>query len=328
MKNPLTSRRRRAGKFTPKTSAQLLVLALLWILWALFSSPSGDGKNSSSADPTTPLQTYAASPDSVRVCTWNVRNYSVAGRRINGKYVQSPKPEAEKKALRKMLLKINADVLLLEEMGDIAFLSELRDDLSKDGLRYDFIATTRYDSPSRLAIMSRIRPLKFVDCCDIKFEFKGDNRFSPRGTLGAKFSVEGVEWYAFAVHLKSAQGARKSDEKFIPFRFAELRAIDRRIAEEIGGCKNVLLAGDFNQEPSAALLRNLKNLRLRLVGQSDAKGLPFTYYWAKKDVFFKYDYFLASENIEPRIKSQAAVLDVEGDASDHRPVYIDLNFSN
>lgn len=126
-------------------------------------------------------------------------------------------------------------------MGDIAFLSELRDDLSKDGLRYDFIATTRYDSPSRLAIMSRIRPLKFVDCCDIKFEFKGDNRFSPRGTLGAKFSVEGVECTLLAVHLKSAQGARKSDEKFIPFCFAELRAIDqahsggnRRLQKRLG----------------------------------------------------------------------------------------------
>lgn len=64
------------------------------------------------------------------------------------------------------------------------------------------------------------------------------------------------------------------------------------------------------------------------MGQSDAKGLPFTYYWGEKRRFFKYDYFLASENIEPRIKSQAVVLDVEGDASDHRPVYIDLNFSN
>lgn len=89
--------------------------------------------------------------------------------------MQSPKPEAEKTALRKSLAAINADVLLIDEMGDAAFLRELRDDLAKfEGLVYEYTATTRYDSPSRVAIMSRIKPEKFVDCCDIKFEFKGD----------------------------------------------------------------------------------------------------------------------------------------------------------
>ena len=45
-----------------------------------------------------PVRTSSVAEGRVRVCTWNVRNYSVAGRKTGGKYVQSPKPEAEKTA--------------------------------------------------------------------------------------------------------------------------------------------------------------------------------------------------------------------------------------
>ena len=330
MKIPRTSRRRSLRKPTPKRVAQFAAVVLLWVLWSLFSPDFEGGQPADQSAPIppseVPVRTSSVADGKVRVCTWNVRNYSVAGRKIDGKYVQSPKPESEKTALRKSLAAINADVLLIDEMGDAAFLRELRDDLAKfEGLVYEYIATTRYDSPSRVAIMSRIKPEKFVDCCDIKFEFKGDNRFSPRGTLGARFNVRGVEWYAFAVHLKSPLGARKSDEKFTPFRFAELRAISARIKKETGNSKNVIVAGDFNQEPSPALLRNIR--RMVLVPQSDEDGREYTYFWAKKNVFYRYDFFLFSKPMLGFLSGDAAVWRHGGSASDHRPVYVDLDFS-
>lgn len=330
MKIPRTSRRRSFRKPSPKRAAQFAAVVLLWVLWSLFSPDFDGGQPADQPAPIppseVPVRTSSVAEGRVRVCTWNVRNYSVAGRKIGGKYVQSPKPEAEKTALRKSLAAINADVLLIDEMGDAAFLRELRDDLAKfEGLVYEYTATTRYDSPSRVAIMSRIKPEKFVDCCDIKFEFKGDNRFSPRGTLGACFDVRGVKWYAFAVHLKSPLGARKSDEKFTPFRFAELRAISARIKSETGGCKNVIVAGDFNQEPSDALLRNIRGMVL--VPQSDDDGREYTYFWSKKNIFYRYDFFLFSKPMLPFLSGAAAVWKRGGDASDHRPVYVDLDFS-
>ena len=331
----LRTSRRKFGKITPKRACQALAILLLWLLWSLFYPEivtegglpdsggaiveyggAGAGGNAPSV------------PGRVRVCSWNVRNYSVAGRHVAGRYVQAPKPEIEKAELRKGLLSINADVVLIQEMGDMEFLKELRADLAREKLFYPYIAVTRYDSPSRLAIMSRIKPVGFVDCCDIKFKFRGDNRMSPRGTLGARFKTSGVEWCAFTVHLKSAHGARKSDENFTPFRFAELRAIASRIAGETAGCGNILIAGDFNQEPSSALVRNLEKLRVGIVRQSDSRGNGDTYYWNRKNKFFKYDYFLISEQAMRFVSEFAKVWGTWGNASDHRPVFVDLNFSS
>ena len=331
MRNPHTNRRlrppKRAPKLTPKRALQAAVLLALWTLWSLFA-PDTDTRSGKSAEVFDDIPAKeSAESGKVRICTWNVRNYSVAGRRVDGKYIQAPKPEAEKAALRRALVAINADVVLIDEMGDIEFLKELRNDLAKDGLVYNYISTTRYDSSSRLAILSRIKPERFVDCCDIKFPFRGDNRYSPRGTLGASFETLGTKWHAFAVHLKSPQGARKSDENFMPFRFAELRAIDARIVSEIGKRQNVIMAGDFNQEPSQALLRNLKNLKLGLLEQSDSAGMPHTYIWKKKNAAFRYDFFLVSPQMAEFVAGKAVIFRGIDGASDHYPVYVDLDFS-
>lgn len=328
MKNPPISRsRKRVRKLSPKRAVQAAVLLALWVLWALFAPDTERqlGKSAEVFDDVPARE--SAETGKVRVCTWNVRNYSVAGRRVDGKYIHAPKPEAEKTALRRALVAINADVVLIDEMGDIEFLRELRNDLAKDGLVYNYISTTRYDSPSRLAMLSRIKPNKFFDCCDIKFPFRGDNRYSPRGTHGAQFETLGTTWHAFAVHLKSPQGARKSDENFIPFRFAELRAIDARIVSEIGKKRNVIVAGDFNQEPSQALLRNLKKLKLELLEQSDSAGMAHTYVWTKKNAAFRYDFFLVSPQMREFVSGKAGVFRGINGASDHYPVYVDLDFS-
>ncbi len=325
-------------KLTRKRVAQLVVLLLCWLAWYLCAPElkKVDTHIKSALDTfeffedtrisKSGIAEDKSSPDVVRVCTWNVRNYSVAGRRINGKYVQALKPDFEKKALREGIRKINADVLLIQEMGDIQFLRELRSDLSREGIDYNYIAVTRYDAPSRLAIMSKIKPSNIMDCCDIKFKFKGDNRYSPRGVLGFTFDTQGVRWHAFSVHLKSAQGGRKSDENFFPFRAAEMKAIDARVFSETKGGKYVIIGGDYNQEPTSALLKKLRKLKLSLVEQRDAQGRSVTYFWAKKNVYFRYDFFLASSEMSKFIKKPASIFDTGFIPSDHRPVFVDLDF--
>ena len=312
-------------RLTKKRLWQGLIVLLLWALWSVFS-PEISKQTLSSENFSLLDASEKVSPEVVRVCTWNVRNYSVAGRRINGKYVQAPKPEFEKKHLRNVLKKINPDVLMIQEMGDMEFLRELQSDLARDGLKYPYVALTRYDAPSRLAILSKIKPAQVFDCCDIKFKFRGDNRFSPRGTLGMAFYSNGVRWYSFATHLKSAQGARKSDENFTPFRFAEMKAIDTRIANEIGKNKPIIMGGDFNQEPTSSLLKNLKKLKLQLLEQSDSSGKSHSYFWSKKNIYFMYDFFLVSDKMKNYISSKATIFDAGFIASDHRPIYVDLDF--
>lgn len=262
----------------------------------------------------------------VRIATWNLKNYSVSNRRVNGKWIEYPKPNSEKESVSKVLKKIDADVVLVQEIGDAEFMKELRDSLAEAGLVYNYCAVSKSDSPARLGILSRLRPVSFFDFSSLRFEFRGDNRYSPRGAFGAGFETLGVRWHAFSVHLKSKQGARKSDENFTPFRFAELRAIDAKISSKVGSGSPVLIAGDFNDEPNSALLRNLKSLKLELVGQSDPIGRPYTYFWRKKSINYVYDYFLVSPSLRNFVGGEARVFTQVEDASDHFPVFLDLKF--
>ena len=64
------------------------------------------------------------------IATYNVENYVPANRVTEAGYRQEyPKPETEKLALRGVIRGLNADVLVLQEMGSQPYLEELRRDL-------------------------------------------------------------------------------------------------------------------------------------------------------------------------------------------------------
>lgn len=315
------------GKLTPRKLAAIL---LIWLAGAVISHFAGTADFGTRPVELAPIPESAAenAGGKIRVCSWNVHNYCVANRPINGKWREHPKPEAEKAALRKTLAAINADVVLLQEMGDEAYLAELRDALAREGLAYPYCAITSFDAHARVAIMSRIKPEKFRDCSDISFEFKGEKTFSPRGTIGAEFKTAGKSWHAFSIHLKSKSGAKKADEEFYPFRFAEARAIDARIFSITGGGPTVI-AGDFNNEPSPALMRNFKKLGARMLGGGDfASAGAYTYYWKRKDIAYVYDYFAVNAPME-KFAGEPKIINFPAarEASDHLPIVADFDFS-
>lgn len=72
--------------------------------------------------------------ETLTLATYNVENYGPAKRVTEAGYRKDyPKPEAEKAALRTVLRGINADVLVLQEMGGAVYLEELRRDLKAEG---------------------------------------------------------------------------------------------------------------------------------------------------------------------------------------------------
>ena len=341
MRNPLISRKTRGFvvrkmRKHPKYAAFIFLVwvALVFLTFA-FSDRFPFDADFSSPDSLENVSRLPAYDDSeftlraggiVRIATWNLKNYTVSNRRVNGKWIEYPKPNSEKKSVVEALKKIDSDVVLVQEIGDAEFMKELRDSLAESGLVYNYCAVAKCDSYARLGILSRLKPESFFDFSTVRFEFRGDNRYSPRGTFGAGFETHGVKWYAFSIHLKSKQGARKSDENFTPFRFAELRAIDAKISSAVGGNSAVVVAGDFNDEPSSALLRNLKTLKLGLVGQADSRGNPHTYFWRKKNINYVYDYFLVSPLMRNYVEGKGRVFTSIENASDHFPVFLDLKF--
>src|SRR3954469_10930577 len=79
--------------------------------------------------------------ETLTVATYNIENYGPADRMTEAGYRKDyPKPETEKQALRTVIRALNADILVLQEMGGPAYLDELRRDLKTEGLDYPHFA--------------------------------------------------------------------------------------------------------------------------------------------------------------------------------------------
>ena len=60
----------------------------------------------------------AVASAALTVATYNVENYLLADRLVEGVYREAyPKPETEKAGLRQVIKAINADILTVQEMG-------------------------------------------------------------------------------------------------------------------------------------------------------------------------------------------------------------------
>ncbi len=312
-------RRRPLRKLSKKRAIAFAFALIVCFVFSLFQDESAIPPERCHLPEAT--QSEEKSRDVIRVCTWNVHNYNVSNRRVNGRWISYPKPEEERKIVCDVLSEINADIVLLQEMGDMTYLNELIARLEKLGQKYPYAAVSGDNSPARLAILSKISPERFFDFSNLKFTLKKEKCYSPRGSLGAKFNIRNREFFLFNLHLKSKVNAKKKDENFIPFRFAELRAI-RKCVEKISEENSLILyAGDFNDNPTKSLLRNLGNVSL--IKQSDIFGSSHTYHWHKKNILYQYDFFLASKKFLPFL-SKATVCEHKN-GSDHRPVYIDIN---
>ena len=74
----------------------------------------------------------------LRVATYNLNNYLIMDRIVDGRWRPAyPKPESEKTSIRQVIKRTYADILLLQEIGSLALLEELRDDLALEGI--DFV---------------------------------------------------------------------------------------------------------------------------------------------------------------------------------------------
>ena len=73
------------------------------------------------------LLATALPADTVTLASYNLANYNLTDRQIEGAFLASyPKPEKEKSALRQVIHAMDADILALQEVGGEMFLRELQ----------------------------------------------------------------------------------------------------------------------------------------------------------------------------------------------------------
>jgi endonuclease/exonuclease/phosphatase family metal-dependent hydrolase len=284
------------------------------------------------------LLTVASGAD-LRIATYNINNYLVMDRHVGARWRPSyPKPESEKLIVRQIIQSVAPDILVLQEMGPLDFLEELRSDLERDGVLYNYAVHMRgLDKDRHVAVLSKLPPIDVVKHNDLDFKYFEDRELVKRGLLELSFDLgEGEMFQIFALHLKSRYTDNKQDLDSAQRRVREAEACRNRIIERTydRGKDNFLIVGDFNDHPVSAPMRRFYrrgDLEIgSLVPAVDSRGELWTYFYEKESSYDAIDGFVASPLMQSHIKvGRAHIVDSAGAlmGSDHRMVYLDIEHS-
>jgi endonuclease/exonuclease/phosphatase family metal-dependent hydrolase len=274
--------------------------------------------------------------EELRVATYNINNYLVMDRYVGARWRPSyPKPESEKVIVRQIIKEVAPDILVLQEIGSIDFLEELRADMAREGFHYDYAVHMRGADVNRhLAVLSKRAPQDVVKHKDLKFKYFEGREVVKRGMLEMSFEMDdGQKFQLFAVHLKSRYAENKKDVESNLRRVREAEACRNRIVERTldRGLDHYLVAGDFNDHPSSGPLRRFYHrgdLEIGgLVPAADSLGEVWTYFYKNESRYEAIDGFIASPAMMQRITAGRAQIVDSPDVlsgSDHRMIYLDL----
>ncbi len=276
--------------------------------------------------------------ETLTFATYNVENYGPADRMTEAGYRKDyPKPEAEKRALRAVIRGLNADVLILQEMGNEAHLAELQRDLKAEGIDYPFaVLANAADADRHLAVLAKV-PLKGVRThADLEFNYFGAKEKVKRGLLEATVTTTAGDVTLFGVHLKSRFTDRPDDPLSALRRGGEATAVRDRILQRFPKPTEArfLILGDCNDSktsrPMAYVQKRGKTEIAELLTGVDSRGEVWSHSYRKEETYSRVDQILVSPGLRNAVRDGVAhIYDGEGvaQASDHRPVFVVLAFA-
>jgi endonuclease/exonuclease/phosphatase family metal-dependent hydrolase len=278
----------------------------------------------------------AGGAETLRIATFNIENYGLANRVTAMGYRKDyPKPEAAKAAVRTIIREINADVVVMQEMGPRPFLEELQRDLRTEGVVYPHAVLLRAaDEVRHVALLSKHPLVAVTQHTDLTFKYFDETIAVKRGLLEVQISTTAGDLTLWALHLKSRYTNRPDDPNSARQRAAEATAIRNRILERTGdpaGARH-LIVGDFNDVKTSPALRYMqkrgKTRIAELLPAADSRGETWTYVYRRDEVYNRVDNILVSARLKPAVVEGRAVIHDSVSvlvASDHRPVYVTLD---
>ena len=275
--------------------------------------------------------------ETLTVATYNIENYTAADRMTEAGYRRDyPKPEAAKQALGAVLRSVNADVLVLQEMGPRPYLEELRHDLRVEGLDYPNASLLEAADDARHVAVLAKRPFKSVTPhTELDFKYFDGREHVKRGVLEVVLPTSAGDVTLWAVHLKSRFTDRPDDPSSALRRAGEAVAIRDFILKRHPDPQTARFAvlGDFNDvktsRPVRALLERGKTAITELLPAADSRGETWTRAYNKEDSYERPDFILVSPGLKPFVRDGAAKIVDRSEtraASDHRPVVMVLEF--
>lgn len=165
----------------------------------------------------------------------NTRGYRYQEYRPNTKSLWNKKNYKIKlQNIAKVIKEIDADIIALQEIGNINALKDLRRTLKNQGIYYKYFNITKNKpTTTKVAILSKY-PFSYSKDLDITYSY------NYRNILETKFIINSKEFYIFANHWKSKSGPESK-------RIVSAKKLKQRISE-IGFDKNIILVGDFNSD--------------------------------------------------------------------------------
>ena len=151
------------------------------------------------------LNVHLFGNETVRLATYNLRNYLSMDRHIEGLWRQDyPKPEHEKKIVRDIIKEVSADIIALQELGDIFYLEELRSDLQLDGLDYPYLVHMKGEDDLRhIGILSKIKPFEVRKHTDLNFKYFNDH---PGSSCFRRFESKGNTMISELLYSSDSRG--------------------------------------------------------------------------------------------------------------------------
>ena len=270
------------------------------------------------------------------VATYNIENYTIADRMVDGVYRQAyPKPEKEKAGLRKVIADIAPDILAVCEMGKPEFLAEFQRELKQAGQDYPYVVVLEAtDADRHVAVLSKV-PFKEVRRhAAVPIKYFGQAEVVKRGVLEVSFATSEGDVSLFVIHLKSKLTERKDDPEGATRRGLEAEAVRDLVLERHPDPAKAkfIVCGDWNDTRTARPVRALQKRGETEIGEilpaADSHGETWTQYYRKEDLYSRFDYLLVSPGLKPLVATgRAAIWDGAGtaEASDHRAVFVTLN---
>ena len=279
--------------------------------------------------------------DHVHIATYNVKNLFSAQHPLHAK-----KPR-ELRELARMVAKIDAHILGLQEVGNLSALDELNKRLAEP-YAYCELLEGNSDRGIHLAFMSRL-PCKLISHRHVILHDESGQELREFGNaqaaqsgapapagfqrdlLLAQFQISEHTIAVFNTHLKSRIQNDWADNDSDVIRVAEARAIFDIVSayEEQNPGHAIIVLGDFNQRCDHASLQPIMSLRYfdPVLSELVPDNTQLSTHWTKaRD---RIDYLLLSASARQRYIEGSATVHREAGArkaSDHYAVSARLDF--
>jgi len=140
--------------------------------------------------------------------------------------------KAKLKNISKVIKDIDADIIALQEIESLQALKDLRYQLKRDGLYYQYYKIANLKNTTiKVAILSKI-PFQYTH------EIAVTSSYKFRNILEVKFKINKEDLYILVNHWKSKAGPES-------MRIISAKKLIQRV-KELGADKNIIALGDFN----------------------------------------------------------------------------------